>query len=47
MTDAGFVLGAYLWGSVPSAYLVARYFKGIDIREFGSGNVAITKGRQL
>jgi len=42
MADAGFVLGAYLWGSVPSAYLVARYFKGIDIREFGSGNVGAT-----
>lgn len=34
-----FILAAYLWGAVPSAYLVARYLKGIDIREYGSGNV--------
>ena len=29
---------AYLLGSVPYAYLMAWYFKGIDIRETGSGN---------
>ena len=34
-----FLLGAYLWGGIPSAYLVARYTRGIDIRDFGSGNV--------
>lgn len=33
------VLGAYLWGGIPSAYLLGRYLKGIDIREYGSGNV--------
>lgn len=26
-------------GAVPSAYLVGRYLRGIDIRRFGSGNV--------
>ena len=30
---------AYLWASVPSAYLAGRYLKGIDIRSYGSGNV--------
>ncbi len=39
LTDAAFVIGAYLVGAIPSAYLVGRYSKGIDIREFGSGNV--------
>ena len=34
-----FVIGAYLWGGIPSAYLVARYKAGIDIRQYGSGNV--------
>ena len=29
---------AYLLGSVPYAYLMARYLKGIDIRKTGSGN---------
>jgi glycerol-3-phosphate acyltransferase PlsY len=33
------VLGAYLLGSVPSAYLVAKWSRGIDIRQYGSGNV--------
>jgi len=34
-----FLVGAYLLGSVPSAYLVGRWLKGIDVREYGSGNV--------
>jgi glycerol-3-phosphate acyltransferase PlsY len=33
------VVAAYLWASVPSAYLVGRYLKGIDIRSYGSGNL--------
>ena len=33
------ILAAYLWGSIPSAYLAGRYLKGIDIRRYGSGNV--------
>ena len=33
------ILGAYLIGSVPSAYLVGRFVAGIDIRKYGSGNV--------
>ena len=37
-----YVAGAYLWGAVPTAYLVGRYVKGIDIREYGSGNVGAT-----
>ena len=33
------VLWAYLWGGVPFTYLAGRYLRGIDIREYGSGNV--------
>lgn len=33
------IVGAYLLGSVPTAYLVARWVRGIDIRQYGSGNV--------
>jgi glycerol-3-phosphate acyltransferase PlsY len=33
------LIGAYLLGSVPTAYLVARWRRGIDIRRFGSGNI--------
>jgi glycerol-3-phosphate acyltransferase PlsY len=36
------ILGAYLLGSVPAAYLVAKWFRGIDIRQYGSGNVGAT-----
>lgn len=32
-------LAAYLLGSVPAAYIAARWSKGIDLRKFGSGNV--------
>ena len=32
------VVGAFLLGSIPTAYLVGRYTAGIDIREYGSGN---------
>jgi len=34
-----YLLGAYLIGAIPSAYILARLLKGIDIREYGSGNV--------
>ncbi|MCZ6618961.1 MAG: glycerol-3-phosphate acyltransferase [Gammaproteobacteria bacterium] len=37
-----FILGGYLWGSVPVAFLVARYKSGIDLRQYGSGNVGAT-----
>jgi len=36
------VAGAYLLGSVPAAYLVGRRVRGIDIRQYGSGNVGTT-----
>ena len=39
LIDVLIILGAYLWGSIPSAYLAARHSLGIDIRDYGSGNV--------
>ena len=33
------IIGGYLLGSVPVAYLVAKLVRGIDIRRYGSGNV--------
>src|SRR3569623_2131595 len=38
---AGLVI-AYLAGSIPFAYLAGRLFKGIDLREHGSGNLGVT-----
>lgn len=37
----GFLVGSYLLGSVPFAYLIARA-QGVDIRAVGSGNVGAT-----
>ena len=33
------IAAAYLWGGIPTAYVVARLTSGIDIRNYGSGNV--------
>lgn len=36
------LVGAYLLGSVPSAYLAAKRACGIDLRQYGSGNIGAT-----
>ena len=40
-------VGAYLFGSVPAAYLAARWLRGIDIRQHGDGNVGATNLMRL
>lgn len=35
-------LGSYLVGSVPTAYLMVRWLKRVDVRSLGSGNVGAT-----
>lgn len=42
MSNYWVVVVSYLIGSIPASYLVARYWKGIDIRQYGSGNVGMT-----
>ena len=39
VSDGVFIVVAYLWGGIPTAYIVARIASGIDIRNYGSGNV--------
>ena len=34
-----FLVGAYLLGSIPSAYQAGRWLKGIDVRQYVTGNV--------
>lgn len=36
------VVGAYLLGSIPFGLLLARFLKGVDLRDIGSGNIGAT-----
>ena len=42
MNEIFFILIAYLIGSVPTAVWTSKYFFGIDIRDYGSGNAGAT-----
>jgi glycerol-3-phosphate acyltransferase PlsY len=37
---AGYLVGAYLLGSVSFSYVVARFFSGLDLRDVGTGTVS-------
>ncbi|MCU0665976.1 MAG: glycerol-3-phosphate 1-O-acyltransferase PlsY [Candidatus Omnitrophica bacterium] len=41
------IIISYLVGSIPTAYLAGRILKGIDIREFGSGNIGATNALRV
>ena len=41
------LIASYLLGSIPSAYLAARWSRGTDIRQHGSGNVGAANVRKL
>jgi glycerol-3-phosphate acyltransferase PlsY len=36
------IIASYLLGAIPFGFLIARYYKGIDIREHGSKNIGAT-----
>jgi glycerol-3-phosphate acyltransferase PlsY len=40
LPNALFLLASYLLGTLPTAYIVARLARGIDIRRYGSGSVS-------
>jgi acyl phosphate:glycerol-3-phosphate acyltransferase len=42
MKEVLFIVFAYLIGSIPTAVWISRYFFGVDIREYGSGNAGAT-----
>ena len=42
MKEVLFILFAYLIGSIPTAVWISRYFFGVDIRDYGSGNSGAT-----
>jgi len=39
MEIAALYIGSYLLGSIPTAYIIGRLVRGLDIRGYGSGNV--------
>jgi glycerol-3-phosphate acyltransferase PlsY len=41
------IITSYLLGSIPTAYIFGRVLKGIDIRQFGSGNVGATNALRV
>lgn len=42
MNEILLIISAYLIGSIPTAVWVSKYFFGIDIRDYGSGNSGAT-----
>jgi len=41
------IITSYFLGSIPTAYIFGRLVKGIDIRNFGSGNVGATNALRV
>ncbi len=41
------LLAAYILGSIPTSYIMGKLIKGIDIRDFGSGNVGATNALRI
>ena len=41
------LFAAYILGSIPTSYIMGKLIKGIDIRDFGSGNVGATNALRI
>ena len=46
MEIAGLYVAAFVLGSIPTAYILGKVVKGIDIRRYGSGNAGANNVRQ-
>ena len=42
-----FIIIAYLVGSIPTSYILTKKIKGVDIRDYGSGNVGATNALRV
>ena len=47
MKELLLIVIAYCIGSIPTAILISRFFFGIDIREYGSGNAGATNAFRI
>ena len=47
MKEAILILVAYLLGSIPTALIISRLYFGIDIRDYGSGNMGATNAFRI
>jgi acyl phosphate:glycerol-3-phosphate acyltransferase len=43
----GFMICGFIWGGIPTGYIVVKWIKGIDIRSRGSGNIGATNVRRV
>ena len=41
------IILSYLAGAIPAGYVVGKLFKGIDIRDYGSGNIGFTNALRV
>jgi len=41
------IVGGYLFGSIPTGYLLCKYIRGIDIRLYGSRNIGSTNVKRV
>lgn len=44
---AALILGAYLIGGIPFGVIVGRAWKGVDIRQYGSGNIGFSNALRV
>lgn len=42
-----YIIFTYLLASIPNALIIGKYFKGIDLREKGSGNLGATNAQRI
>jgi glycerol-3-phosphate acyltransferase PlsY len=43
----GFLTCSFIWGGIPTGYIVVKLLKGIDIRNHGSGNIGAANVRRV